>query len=173
VLEALDSERYFALLDELDRLLADPPLGPAAGRPAEDGIPGDVARTYRRTARRAKRAKRAPEGHARNVALHAMRRAAKRARYAAETASPVYGRQARRFASRMKQVQSTLGTHQDAVIARDMIREIGVRAHLEGENAFSYGLLNERETTAARESARRGWKKWKRASRPGCHTWLH
>jgi CHAD domain-containing protein len=173
VLEALDSERYFVLLDELDRLLADPPLGPAAGRPAEDGIPGDVARTYRRTARRMRRAKQAPDGQARDVALHGARRAAKRARYAAEAASPVYGRQARRFARRMKKIQSALGTRQDAVIARDTIREIGVRAHLEGENAFSFGLLHERETTAARESERCAWKEWKRASRPRCHSWLH
>jgi CHAD domain-containing protein len=107
------------------------------------------------------------------VALHAMRRAAKRARYAAEAASPVYGRKARRFARRMKTVQSALGTHQDAVIARDTVREIGVRAHLEGQNAFSFGLLHERETTAARESERRAWKKWKRASRPRYQTWLH
>jgi CHAD domain-containing protein len=173
VLGALDSERYFALLDELDRLLAAPPLGPAAGHPAQDGLPAAVARTYRRTARRFRRAKRAPDGQARNVALHSARRAAKRARYAAEAASPVYGRQARRFATRMKKVQSALGTHQDAVIARDTIREIGVRAHLEGQNAFSFGLLHERETTAARESERRAWKKWKRASRPKHRTWLH
>jgi CHAD domain-containing protein len=172
VLKALGSERYIALLDELDRLLADPPLGPAASSPAADGLPADIARTYRRTARRIRRAKRAPGGQARNVALHSARRAAKQARYAAEAAGPVYGRQARRFATRMKTIQSTLGTHQDAVIARDTIREIGVRAHLKGENAFSFGLLHERETTAARESERLAWKKWKRASRPRYRTWL-
>jgi CHAD domain-containing protein len=173
VLEALDSERYVALLDEMDRLLADPPLGPAAGRPAKDGLPMDVARTYRRTRRRMRQAKRAPDGPARNVALHGARRAAKRARYAAEVASPVYGKPARRFTRRMKTVQSVLGTHQDAVIARDMIRELGVRAHLEGENAFSYGLLHERQTTTARESERRAAKKWKHSSRPKYRKWLH
>jgi CHAD domain-containing protein len=172
VIETLDSERYFALLDELDQMLADPPLAPTAGRPARDGLPGDVARTYRRTRRRMRRARRAPDGQARNVALHGARRAAKRARYAGEAASPVYGKPARRFARRMKKVQSVLGTHQDAVIARDTSRELGVRAHLEGENAFSYGLLHERQTTAAREAGRRAAKKWKHSSRPKYRKWL-
>jgi CHAD domain-containing protein len=173
VIETLDSERYFALLDELDRMLADPPLGPAAGRPARHGLTADVARTYRRTRRRMRRAMRTPDGQARNVTLHGARRAAKRARYAAEAARPVSGKPARRFAGRMKQIQSVLGTHQDAVIARDTIRELGVRAHLEGENAFSYGLLHERQTTAAREAERRAAKKWKRSARPKYRKWLH
>ena len=79
-------------------------------------------------------ASRAGFGEAANVELHAARRAAKRARYAAEAVSPVYGKPARRFATQMKTMQSALGTHQDAVIARNTIREIGVRAHLEGEH---------------------------------------
>ncbi|HEY2307065.1 MAG TPA: CHAD domain-containing protein [Streptosporangiaceae bacterium] len=37
LLAALDSERYFALLDDLDGLLASPPLTTEAARPAADG----------------------------------------------------------------------------------------------------------------------------------------
>ncbi|HLH59633.1 MAG TPA: CYTH and CHAD domain-containing protein [Streptosporangiaceae bacterium] len=171
VIQALDSERYVRMLNELDRLLADPPLTPLGHRPATEGIPREAARTYKRTARRMRAAQRA-SGDARDVALHSARRAAKRARYAGEAASPVYGKKARRFAKRMKKIQSTLGTHQDAVIARDVIREIGVRAHLEGENAFTFGLLHERNTVAAREAERRAWKAWKKASRRRNRTWM-
>ena len=82
------------------------------------------------------------------MALHETRKAAKRARYAAEAARPALGkkdgRKARRFAKRMKHVQSALGAHQDAVIAQAAARDIGVQAHLAGENAFSFGLLHER-----------------------------
>jgi CHAD domain-containing protein len=173
VIDTLDSERYFRLLDEMDKLLADPPLGPAASRPAKDGLSADVARTYRRTRRRMQQARRAPDGQARNMALHAARRAAKRARYAGEVASPVHGKPARRFTRQMKKAQSVLGTHQDAVIARDTIRELGVRAHLEGENAFTYGLLHERQTATAAEAERQAAKKWKRSSRPKYRKWLH
>jgi CHAD domain-containing protein len=172
VLEALDSERYFALLNELDQILAQPPLGPDAALPAKKGLARAVARTYRRTDRRMRRAGQAHTGEATNIGLHGARRAAKRARYAAEVVSPVYGRPARRFAKQMKNMQSTLGTHQDAVIARNTIREIGVRAHLEGENAFTFGLLHEHNTIAVRDSERQAWKDWKRASRPKYHRWL-
>src|SRR5208283_6233775 len=113
----------------------------------------------------------AHSSEAANVDLHAARRAAKPARYAAEAARPVHGKQAKRFAKQMKKMQTTLGTHQDAVIARNTIREIGVRAHLEGENAFTFGLLHEHDTCAARDSERRAWKHWKRASRPRYRKW--
>ncbi|HEY0937916.1 MAG TPA: hypothetical protein VGD91_29760, partial [Trebonia sp.] len=59
------------------------------------------------------------------------------------------GRQAHRFAKGMKEVQSALGGHQDAVIAQATAREIGVQAHLAGENAFSFGLLQERAPAGA------------------------
>ena len=49
---------------------------------------------------------------------HEARKAAKRARYAAEAAEPAFGKKAKRFAKRMKAVQSVLGDHQDAVTAR-------------------------------------------------------
>jgi CHAD domain-containing protein len=172
VLDTLDSERYFALLDELDQLLADPPLGPDAGQPAKRALRVAVARAYRRTDKRMRHAAQAHPGEPTNVALHAARRAAKRARYAAEAVTPVYGKQAKRFVKQMKKVQSSLGTHQDAVIARNTLREIGVRAHLEGENAFTFGLLHEFNSTAVRDTEQRGWHDWIRASKPKYRKWL-
>jgi CHAD domain-containing protein len=128
VLEALDSPRYWGILGDLDRLLEDPLRTAAASEPAADVLPRAVAHAYRRTAHRMHRASRAPEGAGRDVALHEARKAAKRARYAAEAVEPVFGKQARRFAQRMKAVQSVLGDHQDAVIARQVAREIGTSA---------------------------------------------
>jgi hypothetical protein len=65
----------------------------------------------------------------------------------------------------MKNVQGVLGDHQDAVLARAAARDIGVRAHLAGENAFSFGLLHERahhQARAAEDQARRAWRRaWK------------
>jgi CHAD domain-containing protein len=172
VLVALDSPRYFALLDELDQLLATPPLGPDADRPAKQVLAHEVARTYRRARQRMRHAQQALPGEPANVALHAARRAAKRSRYAAEAVTSVYGKQAKRYAQQMKKVQSSLGDHQDAVIARNTLREIGVRAHLEGENAFTFGLLHEHNSTAVRDSERRGLRDWKHASKPKYRTWL-
>jgi CHAD domain-containing protein len=171
LLAALDSERYFALLDELDRLTADPPAGSAAGRPAKEVLPAAVGRAYRRARRRMRRARHAPPGQSRETALHEARKAARRARYAGEAAAPVFGKNARRFSKRMKQVQSVLGDHQDAVIARQAARELGIAAHLAGENAFSYGLLFERETHEGERLQVQARQVWRRASRPRYRRW--
>ena len=172
VLEALDSPRYWGILDDLDRLLADPLRTAAATAPAAEILPRAVAHAYRRAKHRMGRARRAPAGATRDVALHEARKAAKRARYAAEAVEPVFGRQARRFAKRMKAVQSVLGDHQDAVTARRAAREIGVHAHLAGENGFSFGLLNERAHRDALEYQRQARKVWKRAARHKARRWL-
>ena len=172
VLQALDTKRYFSMLDELDRLLSEPPRTPAATEPASDVLRGAVARAYRRTKRRMRRAQRTPAGPEREVALHEARKAAKRARYAAESVVPAFGTQTRRFAKRMKAVQSVLGDHQDAVTAREEARDIGVQAHLAGENAFTFGLLHERAHRDALEYQQRARHAWKRAKRPKSLAWL-
>ena len=172
VLDALDSERYRALRAELGLLLDRPPLTPGAAEPAGKALPPAVGRAYRRTRRRMRRANHAPAGQARDVALHETRKAAKRARYAAEAARPALGkkdgRKARRFAKRVKDVQSALGMHQDAVIAQATARDIGVHAHLAGENAFSFGLLQQRahcQALACEDQAHRAWRQARRESR--------
>src|SRR5580692_350169 len=176
VLDALDSDRYRALRAELGRLLDSPPLTQGAAEPAGKALPPAVGRAYRRTRRRMRRAGRIPAGQAHDVALHETRKAAKRARYAAEVAEPALGketgRKARRFARRMKDVQSTLGAHQDAVIARTAAREIGVQAHLAGENAFSFGVLQERAHRQAIACANEAHRAWRRAHHRKSRGWL-
>ncbi len=171
-LKALDSDRYVALLDDLERLLDDPPLTAAAGRPAGDELPKAVARAYRRVRRRMRRARRAPACSGRESALHEARKAAKRARYAGEAVSPVFRRPARRFAKRMKSLQSVLGDHQDAVITRGCVRELGVRAFLAEENAFAYGLMYEREDAQIRKLQEKARRVWKKSSAPKHRRWL-
>lgn len=172
VLGALDSARYFGILHDLDRLLEEPLQTEAATQPAAEVLPKAVAHAYRRAKHRMHRAWRAPEGTPRDVALHEARKAAKRARYAAEAVEPVFGKQARRFGKRMKAVQTVLGDQHDAVVARGVAREIGVQAHLAGENAFSFGLLNERAHGDALGYQRQARKVWKRAARHKARRWL-
>lgn len=172
VLEALDSERYVTLLDDLERLVNDPPLTAAAGQPAGDELPKAVARAYRRVRTRMRRARQAPPGGDLEVALHEARKAAKRARYAAEVLRPVAGQQARRFGRRMKDLQSVLGEHQDAVITRQCLRDLAVRAALAGENAFAYGVMYEAEAIRGRQLQDQAWHVWKEASAARYRRWL-
>jgi CHAD domain-containing protein len=172
LIAALDSQRYRDLVADLDRLSLQPPLGPAAGAPARRVLPAAVRRAYRQAKRRMRRARHAPPGERQDVALHEARKSARRARYAAEAASPALGRPARRFARQMKKVQSVLGDHQDTVIARQAARDLGIGAHLAGENPFTYGLLYEGQAHQAERLAKQARRTWKRASRSRYRRWL-
>ena len=144
VLATLDSPRYFALLDELDQLLAAPPLGSEAAHPAAEVLPAAVRRSYRKAAGGC--AARAAPARAR-AATSPCTRPARRSGAPATPPSGRHGRpQARKFTKKMKKIQSVLGDHQDAVITSETARQLGISAHLAGENAFSYGLLHERDT---------------------------
>ena len=171
VLAALDSARYFALRDALDELVADPPLSAEADRPAGHVLPATARRAYRRTRRRIRRAGHTPPGGGQEAAYHEARKAAKRARYAGEAVSPAFGPDARRFTRQMKKIQSVLGDHQDAVVARGVDRELGIAAHLAGENAFTFGLLYEREDQRAARLRAEAQRTWKRAARPRFGRW--
>jgi CHAD domain-containing protein len=173
VLAALDSQRYFSLLDELDQLMAEPPLTPLAARRADDVLPAAARRPYRQVRRRMRLARRVPAGQPTDVALHQARKAAKRARYAGEAITPALGKEARRFTSQMKKVQSVLGDHQDAVIARQVERELGIAAGLAGENEFSYGLLYGRDVCDGERLRAQAWRTWQHASHPRYRRWLH
>ena len=172
VLQALDSDRYMALLDGLDRLLADPPLTPEAARPAVDALPPTIRRTRDRVGRRMRRARSMPAGPDRDAALHEVRKAAKYARYAAEAVSPACGEEATRFATYMKEVQSALGDHHDGMVARATVRDMAVQAHQAGDNAFSFGILYERDACRAPGLEDQAWRAWKQASRPKYSRWL-
>jgi CHAD domain-containing protein len=172
VIEAFDSERYAALLAQLDRLASEPPMGPQAGAPARDVLPAAVHKAYRQANKRMNRAWHAPRGQARDAALHEARKSARRARYAAEATRPAAGQQARKFAKQMKKVQSVLGDHQDTIIARQAARDLGIGAHLAGENAFTYGLLHEFELHQADQLQAQARHVWKRASRARHRRWM-
>ncbi|QMU70726.1 CYTH and CHAD domain-containing protein [Streptacidiphilus sp. P02-A3a] len=141
VLTELDGARYFALLAGLERFAARPvPTGRGEGA-ARAELRRVLRRERRRFGGRLATARDLPPGADRDQALHAVRRAAKRARYAAEGAAPVCGKGAQRLARRMKAVQTLLGSRQDAVLARWALPRIAASAHAHGEPGFGYGVL--------------------------------
>jgi inorganic triphosphatase YgiF len=146
---ALDGDRYFRLLDRLDAFVRQPPLTADASEPARRILPRLLQRDWKRVQKRARLAGAATETRQRELALHEVRKAAKRLRYASESAVPVLGKRARKLGARAKAVQQTLGEHQDTVVARAALREIGVRAHLSGENGFTFGRLHAIEEARA------------------------
>ncbi|NUS16371.1 MAG: CHAD domain-containing protein, partial [Streptomyces sp.] len=151
---ALGSARYFALLDDLDGLLAEPPLRGPARRPAGKKLRKAAEADRRRLTRRLAAAERADAGPERERALHQVRKAARRARHTAEVALPYGGKRARRLRKRTKKLQQVLGDHQDAVVARRTLVSLAAEAHRAGADTFGYGLLHAMQTAAMAEAAR-------------------
>ena len=163
VVEVLGSERYFDLLRALDSAVAE--LGGAGDGPVEVGV-ADLVRRDAKKLRKAVRAIERAEPEGRDQALHDARKKAKRLRYAAELASVADARRAARLAKRAKAVQSALGEHQDSVVARRVLRDIGVAAFLDGENGFTFGLLAGSERVAAQQAQQRFREEWSRMPSP-------
>jgi CHAD domain-containing protein len=164
-LEVLESERYYRLLDDLDGLLASPPLSDLASRSAQKVIPRLIAGESRRLRRAARAAALLDDPGRRDPALHEVRKAAKRVRYAAEVALEVQHEPAMQLVDAAQQLQTILGDHQDSVVAREMLLRLGEEASLRGENSFSYGRLHALEQRRAAESDadyRRAWKRFPR-----------
>ncbi len=172
VLAGLDTDRYFAVLDALDALLDDPPLTPLATKRASAALPPLVRKTVRKVDKAVDAARRLPAGPERAEALHAVRKAAKRARYAAELVTPVAGKKAARTGQRFKAVQTVLGDHQDAVQTRAFLRALGARGHLAGQNGFTAGIWYEREAAAAADVDAAFEDTWRRAAARKHRKWL-
>ena len=72
----------------------------------------------------------------------------------------------------MKRIQSVIGDHHDTVVARQEARDLGIGAYLAGENAFTYGLLHEREFHRAQQLEARARRDWQRASHRRYRRWM-
>lgn len=154
-LETMAEPRYLRLLDALHDLLADPPFAERAGDRLEPVLQDAVARSVRRLRRRMATARRALDGD-RDEALHDVRTAAKRVRYAAEIAAAELGG-AKALARAAKRMQKVLGELQDTVVTRELCRRSGVAAFADGENSFTFGRLHALEQARAERAEREFW----------------
>lgn len=170
--DSLDSERYATLLAALDAFVAAPPFEEGAGRAAREELPGLLERDLRRVRRRARTAAAAEDPKQRDVALHETRKAAKRLRYAAESGTPVLGRRAKKLGKRARRIQEILGEHQDTVVARETLRELGAKAYLENENGFTFGRLHALEEARAEQLVERYPEALERLPRRDLRRWL-
>jgi CHAD domain-containing protein len=150
-IRALDGPRYLVLLAQLDDAVAHPPLTPLAGGRAAKALRRPVRRAGRRMDKALARAACVQDG---GEAIHDARKAAKRARYAAEAAAPALGDLARGQAARAKAVQAALGDHHDSTVARELLRELAAAARARYEDTFAYGALYGHEACQASEIER-------------------
>lgn len=90
--------------------------------------------------------------------LHRLRIEVKRVRYAAELAAPVAGKQGRRAARGLAQVQDVLGEHHDSCTAVGNLRALGARSGPEA--AWGAGLLAGLQLAHAADDRRRFEPAW-------------
>jgi CHAD domain-containing protein len=162
----LDGARYFALLDALEALLANPPYTPAAAAPAGRAAEAVVRRDHARLSRAVAAALALPPGDPRDTALHEARKDAKRARYSSEAAEAVLGPRAAAHTARMKGVQQLLGEHQDAVMCRTAVAALRPAALGAGEDPAPYDAIIRRERGIAAGAEDALPDLWRSADRP-------
>lgn len=151
--EALDSERFGALLETCARWASAPPL---ACRVRKSDLRKLTAKSRRRTGKKLRNGLSGDDAE-----LHNARKSAKRTRYAAELAAPVLqATKDRRAAKRHENLQTILGEHQDSVVAADLLTRLVNRPGTSRSAAFVFGIAYQRELEQAGTS-RNLAERWK------------
>jgi CHAD domain-containing protein len=151
---ALDSERYFELLDLLEAVPPDPdPAGSAHH---------EALRQYRKLRKQVKHGGRQPD----DTTLHDLRKRAKHVRYAGERAAKAGDHSLLELAGRAKDLQDVLGVHQDAVVGEETLRELATDV-IRPAQALAIGRLIERERARKADARDDWWGAWRKVKKAG------
>ena len=171
VVETTESGRYAGLLTSVRRVVEDPPWLHNAevelGRIVAPLVRADRTRLEVRVARAA-----GTSAGRRDDALHAVRRAAKRLRYAGEAIEPAWGHDATRVVEALVRITRSLGERQDTVVSRRVLHGLAVSAGAAGECTSTYEHLRSKEEVRAGECEAAFEEAWREASRPELWAWL-
>lgn len=154
--------------EELVQLLDDV----VRGAPAVDDLRPGARKAWKRLDRAVDALDVAPDDE-RDEALHEVRKAARRARYASEVATSAFGKPAAKSAKRAKRLQEVLGDQHDAVVRRETLRRLGLQAFADGEDTFTYGRLHALADRAADDAVHAARPLVDRATSPRHLHWTH
>jgi CHAD domain-containing protein len=132
--EALESERYLALLDRVDHLADD-----------TDQVEDNPLKRARKDLHTADGLLDQALADGADAELHDARKAYKRARYAVEVFVPSVGKPAKQLVSALTDLQDVLGAHQDSVVARELLLQWG-------PDSFHFGVLWARQEQVGRQT---------------------
>ena len=150
----LDSADYLDLLEQLEAFLAEPPLSERAAAPARKEAAAMVDRAITKVRHKGRAALATEAGEPRDLALHDARRAAKRARYAADVYAAHAAGPAKAVSLQMEQLQETLGDRHDGAVMALLLRDFAARTGGAGGNGFTYGFLLAREEARGQDAER-------------------
>ena len=143
--DALADPSYVSLLNRLELAVRKPMFsGSGSLRKA-------VCKEHRRARRKAHRLSNDPS----DEDLHDLRKAVKRARYAAELAAATGTKGTGKYVKRAKKLQDVLGDHQDAVVATEVLREFGT-----GPAVAALADRQQARRATARAAFPKAWKRF-------------
>ena len=169
LLKVLESDRYYRLLDDLERFRDDPPASPRASRPARSVTAKLVNGLAKRLDRAHKSVARTKAGSDRDVALHHVRKEAKRLLHVADSVAEIHGKRARKISLRAHRLQRTLGDHHDSVMVRALLEELVTDPTLPEGTVKAYRRILKIERDIARAAAKKYSKTRKKLSRLRLH----
>lgn len=164
---AMETDRYFDLLDRLVAAAEHPQLTALAAKPAAQAIVSLASAPFHRLAKAANHLGRS----ASDEELHRARIRAKRARYAIEAVAR-YLPAAGRLSEAVAELQGVLGDQHDAVVAEGWLRDV-VELSVTRRQAFVAGLLASAERVEAQRLAGEWPSAWKAANRKKLRAWMH
>jgi CHAD domain-containing protein len=166
LVDALHSTRYAELRTELATASHAPRTTKHARTSARKALPPALRKRWRQLRKEVGDLGDRPS----DEGLHAVRIRAKRARYAAEAAEPVFGKPARRYAKAMAAVQEVLGDHHDGVVASAWLAKT---AHeCSPAEAYAVGMLAQIERAEADHARAAFDAAWQRASSKRLRAWM-
>jgi CHAD domain-containing protein len=169
IVATFEEDRYVVLLDALVDVATVPKFAPQPSGLADRAAHPIVLDIVRKTWRRLERAVDALAPEAPDTAYHAVRIRSKRVRYAAEALTPVFGKDARRFARAIADVQTVLGKNQDTTVAEAWLRD-AAKALPSTRLVAGELIAFERDDRVALRA--KFWKVWKKASRRKLRKWM-
>ena len=168
----LANDRYLRLLNHLQAATNSPPF--VQGHDdfnqedtASRVLPALVGARWRALRRQVRKSGHHPS----DERLHRIRIKAKQLRYAAEAATPVMGKAARRTARAAEDLQTLLGEHHDAVTAESWLRERSEDG-VSPAAAFEAGRMAAEQQRLQRK-LRHGWRRtWAPLAKPRRRRWM-
>jgi CHAD domain-containing protein len=149
---ALGDDWYVSLLNRLEQAVHDPKFSGS----------GSLAKAVVKEHRRVRRKVRALPERPSDRELHEVRKAVKRARYAAELAAAVGTKGMGKYVTRAKELQDVLGEHQDAVVAAEVLPGLGGP-----DTGPAVAALVDRQDARRAEARAAFPKAWKRFDKRG------
>jgi CHAD domain-containing protein len=152
----INGTEHRVLIDELNALRTMPPFAPLASTPARTTLRPLLERCMKQLLKSRRKMGRAPS----DADLHALRIDAKRLRYAAELAVPIWGEKAERLGAAVGKLQDVLGALHDALVAEAWLRRFDSNSDPRVVRTLSKSVV------ADAERSRRRWvDTWKAVKR--------